>query len=440
MTQDEFDAIVLLVCTRLGFLAGSRGPRGRDGRPGEQGLPGERGPRGLTGIKGDPGDPGPKGNPGLPGEKGDKGDIGDNGLQGDKGDKGDPGDDGLPGAKGDKGDKGDPGPLWPDVFVVSPGATAPFYASVQAAIDAAVAGGERTESDPAQVLILPGDYTEDVSLKKHVALLGLDRLGHFTTNLRGQVTCSLTLEGGVREKTFATIAGINILPPAGKTAGIYFTGANSQKLILTDIAIEGSVPSVLADNTFTSGSGTSQILITDCRLRSTSTLFPALRVKSGSVEAFRVDIWNRPPVGATTSPTVIHLGPSIAQPQSCTAALSDCNIEGNVQIDSSLSTSAVAGSLGLSMLRCTQFILNSTAAPIRFVIVTPNATAGVTALGVVLSVFRASAWTAGTAMIFGNPGGAIPVINRLNSFLADTGITVASLTGGTAVNTVMGSV
>jgi hypothetical protein len=339
-----------------------------------------------------------------------------------------------------RGTKATPVPLWPDVFVVSPGATAPFYASVQAAIDAAVSGGERTESDPAQVLILPGDYTEDVSLKKHVALLGLDRLGHFTTNLRGQVTCSLMLEGGVREKTFATIAGINILPPAGKTAGIYFTGANSQKLILTDVAIEGSVPSVLADNTFTSGTGTSQILITDCRLRSTSTLFPALRVKSGSVEAFRVDLWNRPPVGATTSPTVIHLGPSIAQSQTCTVALSDCNIEGNVQIDSSLSTSAVAGSLGLSMLRCTQFILNTTAAPIRFVIVTPNATAGVTALGVVLSVFRATAWTSGTAMIFGNPGGAIPVINRLNSFRADTGITVASLTGGTATNTVMGSV
>jgi hypothetical protein len=198
VTQDEFDAIVLLVCTRLGFVAGSRGPRGRDGRPGAQGLPGERGPRGLTGIKGDPGEPGPKGDkgdPGLPGEKGDKGDIGDNGLQGDKGDKGDPGDDGLPGAKGDKGDQGDPGPLWPDVFVVTPGGTAPYYTSVQAAIDAAVSGGERTESDPALVLILPGDYTEDVALKKHVALLGFDRLGHFTTILRGQVTCSLTLEG-----------------------------------------------------------------------------------------------------------------------------------------------------------------------------------------------------------------------------------------------------
>ena len=101
---------------------------------------------------------GADGQPGLPGVKGDKGDPGDDGLPG------------LPGVKGDKGDKGDPGPLWPDVFVVSPGAVAPFYSSVQAAIDAAVSGGERTEADPALVLILPGDYIEDVALRKHVAV------------------------------------------------------------------------------------------------------------------------------------------------------------------------------------------------------------------------------------------------------------------------------
>ena len=63
---------------------------------------------------------------------------------------------------------------------------------MQAAIDAAVSGGERTEADPALVLILPGDYTEDVALKKHVALLGLDRLNQFSTIIRGQMTCSLT--------------------------------------------------------------------------------------------------------------------------------------------------------------------------------------------------------------------------------------------------------
>lgn len=449
MTNEEFEAIVLIVCARVGFQAGARGPRGRDGQRGLTGLPGERGPRGFTGDRGDKGDPGetgvagPPGASGEPGVKGDKGDPGDDGLpgvKGDKGDKGDPGSNGAPGPPGAKGNKGDPGPLWPDVFVVSPGAIAPFYSSVQSAIDAAVSGGERTEADPALVLILPGDYTEDVSLRKHVALIGFDRLGHFSTIIRGQVTCSLTLEGGVREKTFVTISGLCIFPPSSKTAGLYFTGSNSQKLIATDVAIEGSVPALLADNTFTSGTGTSQVLLTDCRLRTSNLLSPALRLQSGALEASRTDIWNRPPVGVSTSPTAIQIGPSIAQSQTATVALSDCNIEGNIQIDSSLSTATTAGAIGLSLLRCTQFLLNVTATPIRFVLVTPNATAGITALGVALSVFRATAWTAGTAMIFGNPGGAIPVINRLNSFRADTGITVANLTGGTAVNTAMGAV
>ena len=43
-------------------------------------------------------------------------------------------------------------------------------------------------------------------------------------------------------------------------------------------------------------------------------------------------------------------------------------------------------------------------------------------------------------MIWGNPAVAIPVANRLNTFGADTGVTVANLTGGTAVNVVLGSV
>jgi pectin methylesterase-like acyl-CoA thioesterase len=69
--------------------------------------------------------------------------------------------------------------MWPDVYVVTPGGVLPFFASIQAAIDAAVAGsgGERTEDDPATVLVLPGEYVEDVTLKKHVAVWGFDRLG-----------------------------------------------------------------------------------------------------------------------------------------------------------------------------------------------------------------------------------------------------------------------
>ncbi len=289
------------------------------------------------------------------------------------------------------------------------------------------------------MLVLPGDYTGNVALKKHVAVLGFDRLGQYSTILRGQVTCALTSEG-TREATFACLAGLSVYPPAMASAGILFTGTSAQKLIVTDVAVEGSVPALLADNNFTIGTGTSQILLTDCRLRSTAMLAPAIRQKAGSIECNRVDLWNRPGVGVTTSPVVVQLGPDVAQSQVCTLNLTDCNIEGFLQIDSSLSTATAAGSIGIGMLRCAQFILNNTAVPIRFVLVSPSATAGVTTIGVALSVFRATAWTASTAMIWGNPGGSIPVINRLNSFRADTGVTTANLTGGTAVNTVMGAV
>ena len=444
MTNEELEGYILVVCARLGFQSGS-GPRGREGRQGPPGQQGHRGPQGADGHRGEDGLPGPSGPQGFtgpPGVQGHSGADGQPGLPGVKGDKGDPGDDGLPGlpgVKGDKGDKGDPGPLWPDVFVVSPGAVAPFYSSVQAAIDAAVSGGERTEADPALVLILPGDYIEDVALRKHVRLLGLDRLNHFATIIRGQVTCSLTLEGGVREKTFATISGLCIFPPVGKTAGIYFTGLNSQKLILIDVAIEGSVPALFTDNKFTAGTGISQILLTDCRLRSTIVSAPALRHTSGAIEATRTDIWNRPPVGAVLF-FVIVLGPTVAQPQPCTLALTDCTIEGTVQVDSTLSTALPASSIALSMLRCTHFIVNIIATPIRFVSVTAAVAAlQTTALYSLLSVFRATAWTSGTAMFVAS-GFGVPVANRLNTFGADTGVTGAALTGGTCINVPLGPV
>lgn len=453
MTQDELENLVLFLATRVGLLdpvprvsQRDRRPRRAEvvaeyGPPGRQGPAGPPGPQGERGERGDRGEPGPPGEVGVgePGPKGDpgaQGPKGDTGAQGPKGDMGAPGD---PGPAGAQGPKGDPGPLWPDVFVVTPGGTTPFFSSVQAAIDAAVSSGERTVADPALVLVLPGDYTGNVALKKHVAVLGFDRLGQYSTILRGQVTCALTSEG-TREATFACLAGLSVYPPAMASAGILFTGTSAQKLIVTDVAVEGSVPALLADNNFTVGTGTSQVLLTDCRLRSTALLAPAIRQKAGSIECSRVDLWNRPGVGVTTSPVVVQLGPDVAQAQVCTLSLTDCNIEGFLQIDSSLSTATAAGSIGIGMLRCAQFILNNTAVPIRFVLISPSATAGVTTIGVALSVFRATAWTASTAMIWGNPGGAIPVINRLNSFRADTGITVANLTGGTAVNTVMGAV
>lgn len=424
MEKREQEAVIAAVISYFLLSGLPRGPRGRDGRAGE------RGPQGLAGLPGLPGLAGPQGPQGPQGERGPQGAQGERGAQGDQGFEGGPG---VPG------DKGDPGPMWPDVYVVTPGGVLPFYPSIQAAINAAVAGsgGERTEDDPATVLVLPGEYVEDVTLKKHVAVWGFDRLGDFSTLLRGMVTCDLTLEGGIREKTFATWSGVSIFVRGGAPAGIHFTGTNAQKLILHDVAIEGASPALVVENNFTVGTGTSQVLLTDCRLRSTSGAQPALRIDGGSVEASRCDVWNRPAPGVLTSPTVISVGPAVAHARPCTLALTDCAIEGVISLDGTNSTATAAGSVGISLLRCTQYILNTPAVPVRFGNLTGNAV--VTVLGVVQSVFRASQWVAGSALFVG-AGPPVSVVNRYNIFGADTGVIAAVLTGGTAINVPLGTV
>ena len=73
--------------------------------------------------------------------------------------------------------------------------------------------------------------------------MGFDRLGRFFDEHSRPSDMFLDARRGVREKTFATIAGLNILPPSSKTTGIYFTGTSSQKLaILTDVAIRVPFP------------------------------------------------------------------------------------------------------------------------------------------------------------------------------------------------------
>lgn len=435
MTHEELEELVLFLAAQVGLQSPRQALHRRglstEGQPqGRQGPPGPQGPSGL---------PGP---PGAPGPKGDRGDTGPMGPPGEPGNEGLPGLPGMPGsagATGATGPAGPPGPSWPDVFVVSPGASSPFFPSVQQAISAAIASGERTEADPALVLILPGDYAEDVTLYKHVLVRGFDRLGDFKTIIRGQVTCDLTLEGGVREKTVTSLSGLSIFPPNSKTCGLHFTGTSTQKLIVTDVVIESSVPCLLSDNTFTSGSGTSQILWKDCRLRSTSIASPAVLHRSGSVELESCDVWNRvaPP---SVSPVVIRIGPIVVQSQPCTLALANCSIEGSTVADASLSTSTTAGTIGFGAIRSSFYLANSTAAPVRYVVATPNGTAAVTTLAFAHCLFRASVWTAGTYMIFGNPGGSIPVISFGNGFRADTGVAAAALTSGSAINTPMGSV
>ena len=454
-SADDLEALVAAVAFRLGFLD-NRGAAGRDGLPGKRGDPGERGPRGHDGNPGSPGEKGQAGVPGLAGAKGDagsqgpKGDQGDPGVSGPKGDpgvqgaKGDPGiqgpkgDPGLQGAKGDpglQGPKGDPGPPLPDVFVVTPGGAAPFYPSIQAAIYAATGGpaGERTAADPAVVLVLPGSYTESVVLKKHVIVSGLDRLGDYETILRGGITCDLTPEGGVRELTFAVWRGVAIFDSAG-TIGIKFTGNNSQKLILQDVSVEGSDVALRADNVFTSGTGTSQVLAYRCRFRSTAAAKEAVVVSSGAFEASQSDIWNRE-LTAGASNRVIKLGPTAPSSKPASISLTNGTLEGLVTVDGSQSTSISPGGILLRLYDCQVSASTPGAAPHEFFTATGNGTPSVTVLSLLHSVFTATSWVAGKPVVLGTGLTPIPVANAGNHFAALSGSAAAVMAGGVAMNT-----
>ena len=179
------------------------------------------------------------------------------------------------------------------MFIVTPGGVAPFFDLPQAAIDAATTAGERTEADPALVLILPGEYVGDVTLRKHVGLLGFDRLGHFTTLIRGQITCDLTLGAGSVKDLLHHLGAVRF-PPSGKTAGfLYFTGGSAQSSSFTTPAIEGLYLAYSLITPSPALFGQRARSLTDCRTLD-STTDPAIRIDSGSVGANRCDLWNRP--------------------------------------------------------------------------------------------------------------------------------------------------
>jgi hypothetical protein len=180
------------------------------------------------------------------------------------------------------------------------------------------------------------------------------------------------------------------------------------------------------------GTGTSQVLIIDSRLRGLSSS-PALRVDAGSVECNRCDLWNRPTVAAAPLPVVVIVGPSIGRAQVAQLALSDCNLEGVATLDGRLSSATTAGAVFLSLLRCTHKIQFLAASPVNFIATYSPPRAGIVTASLLLSVFSATAWVASRPIVFGNPGTSVRVGSKLNTFTDPLGL-AAVLTGGTAAN------
>lgn len=117
---------------------GPEGPVGPQGETGPQGIQGEQGPQGDQGIQGVPG---PQG---IQGEQGIQGDQGLQGIQGIQG---------PPGEQGEQGEQGEAAE-WENVVIVAQ--SGGDFTSVAEALSSI----EASETNPYQVIVAPGIYTE----------------------------------------------------------------------------------------------------------------------------------------------------------------------------------------------------------------------------------------------------------------------------------------
>ena len=169
---------------------------------------------------------GPQGVPGVAGATGPQGPAGAQGPQGV------PGINGIDGANGADGADG----INAAQYVVRPGATAPYFSSIQAAVTQAVLDG-RNAANPAVILVEPGTYTEDVILTQAgIYVQGSAQFGasgSYYTVLRGK----LTIDPAVGSGNFFSWSGIDITA-TGNTA-VYVVPAKQSKVVLYKSNIRG---------------------------------------------------------------------------------------------------------------------------------------------------------------------------------------------------------
>ncbi len=194
------------------------------------GNPGPAGPQGPQGPQGDPGATGPQGPAGAPGAQGPQGIPGADGAQGPVGPAGAPGPQGLQGPQGIPGIDG----VNAADYVVKPGGTAPFFGSIQAAINQAVLDGV-SATNPKGITVLPGTYTESVTLAQGVHVVSSQPASGFAANLNGTLTVNLPVNGAGEDGNLASWTGVNINGTSGPA--IDFTGVEGQKLFLYNVRL-----------------------------------------------------------------------------------------------------------------------------------------------------------------------------------------------------------
>lgn len=323
------------------------------------------------------------------------------------------------------------GPKW---YLVGPSGSGAPYISIQTAINQAITdngGVERTSTNPAVVYVLPGVYTENITLKKHVHVQALNGgINIFSTWLVGTITCNLTLEGSGKLATYVYWDGVSIQnSPSGPA--VTFTGNNSSKLFLKNMNYGGTQSFLLMNNTGTVGAnGPSQVQCENVNITALANTSYGIRLQAGSLYFHQGQIQNGTTL-AGVSPVVLDVT-SAAGAYPIYYEVTQTQIVGRVNIDASATTLTTPGSIYGVIGQCSLQASVSGTPSTAMVATRAAATANVSAFNFLDNTFFPSTWSATTAApIRGTVGGATPVGARGNKWVLATGITPTALCDGT---------
>lgn len=322
----------------------------------------------------------------------------------------------------------------PTYYLVGPAASKAPFTSIQSAINQAITdngGVERTSTTPAVVMVLPGVYTENVTLKKHVHVVAINGgINTFSTWLVGTVTCNLTLEGSGKLSTYVYWDGVSIQNSPSAPA-VTFSGSNSQKLFLKNMNYGGTSSFLLMSNTGTIGAnGPSQVQCENVNITTLANTAYGIRLNAGQLYFHQGQIQNSTTL-AGVSPVVLDIT-SAAGAFPIYYEVTQTQIVGRINIDASASTlvtpGSIYGTVGLCSIQASVTGTPSTA----IVSTRAAAAANVSAFNFFDNSFFPSTWSATTvAPIRGTVGVATVVFARGNKWILPGGNTPTQLCDGT---------
>lgn len=141
-------------------------------------------------------------------------------------------------------------------FTVGPEGSGARFNTIQAAIDAALADGASLQN-PKLIVVLPGDYPENITAVVGVVISALAPIG---TAMQGTLTIDLPDAGGF-ENTATAWNSIAIEAPAGQSA-IVFTGTTAQIGLIQNSALSSvDTPTIINNNTGVDGPNSSTLLL-----------------------------------------------------------------------------------------------------------------------------------------------------------------------------------